>query len=177
MISVSVTSRRSSVQVLEELGRLYDFTTEELGAIALRGRLVSSTMLRQLIGQGRVSQAARLLERPYDLEGDVVAGHGVGSRQTVPTLNLAPDTEVLPAIGVYVTRTHDLDDRRTWPSITNVGYKRPTFHADGEESKVSIETFLLDSGSRTAPPRGASARGISCGACGRSIAGSPTRRL
>jgi riboflavin kinase/FMN adenylyltransferase len=129
-----------NVRVLEELGRKYGFTTEEVKAVTVRGRLVSSTALRQLIEAGRVAQAARLLERPYALEGEVVAGRGVGSKQTVPTLNLATDTEVLPASGVYVTRTHDLDGGRWWPSVTNVGY-RPTF---GDSRELSIETFLLE---------------------------------
>jgi riboflavin kinase/FMN adenylyltransferase len=128
-----------NVRVLTELGRKYGFTTEEVKAVMVRGRLVSSTALRQLIEAGLVAQAARLLERPYALEGEVVAGHGVGSKQTVPTLNLAPNTEVLPATGVYVTRTRDLEDGRSWPSITNVGH-RPTF---GIDQKISIETFLL----------------------------------
>jgi riboflavin kinase/FMN adenylyltransferase len=137
--------------VLQELGRKYGFTTEEVKAVTVRGRVVSSTALRQLIEAGRVAQAARLLERHYALEGDVVAGRGVGSKQTVPTLNLATNTEVLPATGVYVTRTVGQDSSparvlqdplfaaRVWQSITNVGY-RPTF-GDGHE--LSIETFLL----------------------------------
>ena len=129
-----------NVRVLGELGRKYGFTTEEVKGVTVRGQLVSSTGLRQLIEAGRVSQAARLLERPYALEGEVVAGRGVGSKQTVPTLNLAANTEVLPATGVYVTRAHDLDDRRAWPSVTNVGY-RPTF---GHNREISIETFLLE---------------------------------
>jgi riboflavin kinase/FMN adenylyltransferase len=129
-----------NVRVLAELGRKYGFTTEEVSAVTVRGRLVSSTALRQLIEAGLVAQAARLLERSYALEGDVVAGRGVGSKQTVPTLNLAANTEVLPAIGVYVTRTHDLEDARFWPSITNVG-RRPTF---GVSHDISIETFLLE---------------------------------
>ena len=128
-----------NVRVLEELGRKYGFTTEEVKAVTVRGRLVSSTAVRQLIEAGLVSQAARLLERPYALEGEVVAGRGVGSKQTVPTLNLAPNTEVLPATGVYVTRTRDLENHRVWPSVTNVGY-RPTF---GDDQQISIETFLL----------------------------------
>jgi riboflavin kinase/FMN adenylyltransferase len=133
-----------NVQVLEELGRQYGFSTEVLGAITLRGRLVSSTTLRHLIDKGRVSAAGRLLGRPFALEGAVVAGHGIGSRQTVPTLNLAPNTEVLPATGVYVTRTQDLEDGRVWPSITNVGY-RPTFDHDGHaQGDLSIESFLLE---------------------------------
>jgi riboflavin kinase/FMN adenylyltransferase len=137
-----------NVRVLGELGRKHGFTTEEVKAVTVRGRLVSSTGLRQLIEAGRVSQAARLLERPYALEGEVVAGRGVGSKQTVPTLNLAANTEVLPATGVYVTRTHSLDGRREWPSVTNVGY-RPTF---GDSPEISIETFLLEP-LDAAPPR------------------------
>jgi riboflavin kinase / FMN adenylyltransferase len=129
-----------NVRVLGELGRKYGFTTEEVKAVTVRGRVVSSTGLRQLIEAGRVAQAARLLERPYALEGEVVAGRGVGSRQTVPTLNLAANTEVLPATGVYVTRTRDLENDRVWPSVTNVGC-RPTF-SDSQE--LSIETFLLE---------------------------------
>jgi riboflavin kinase/FMN adenylyltransferase len=138
-----------NAQVLEQLGNRYGFTTEVIGAMTLRGRLVSSTAVRQFLGEGKVAQAARLLERPYSLEGAVVAGRGVGSKQTVPTLNLATESEVLRARGVYVTRTHDLDDERTWVSVTNVGY-RPTFGGDGA---ISIETFLLDPLAGEAPAR------------------------
>ncbi len=129
-----------NVRVLRELGAKYGFTTEEVKAVMLRGHLVSSTSLRVLIETGRLAQAARLLGRPYGLEGEVVAGRGVGSKQTVPTLNLATQTEVLPATGVYVTATRDLEGGRIWPSVTNVGH-RPTF---GEGQEISIETFLLE---------------------------------
>jgi riboflavin kinase / FMN adenylyltransferase len=132
--------KSGNVRVLEELGRKYGFSTEEVKPVTVRGRLVSSTALRQLIEAGKVAQAARLLERPYALEGEVVPGRGVGSKQTVPTLNLATQTEVLPATGVYVTHTHDLAGVRVWPSVTNIGY-RPTF---GEGQELSIETFLLE---------------------------------
>ncbi len=78
-------------------------------------------------------------ESPFALEGKVVPGQGIGSKQTVPTLNLDPLNEVLPKTGVYVTRTRDLDSTRSWKSITNIG-NRPTF--DGHT--LTIETFLLD---------------------------------
>ncbi len=81
-----------------------------------------------------------MLGRPYELEGEVVHGHGIGSTKTVPTLNLATAAEVLPKPGVFITRTRDLEDGRRWHSITNVGY-RPTF---GDNDRLSIETFLLD---------------------------------
>jgi len=79
-----------------------------------------------------------LLERPYSLQGEIVPGQGIGSKQTVPTLNLSTHAEVLPAIGVYITRTRDLDSERVWDSITNVG-NRPTFSGEG----LTVETFLL----------------------------------
>jgi riboflavin kinase/FMN adenylyltransferase len=100
--------------------------------------VVSSSGIRELIRAGQVSLAARFLTRPYGLEGRVVAGRGVGSKQTVPTLNLAAEAEVLPAGGVYITRTRDRT--RDWNSLTNVGY-RPTF---GKSDELSVETFLLD---------------------------------
>jgi riboflavin kinase / FMN adenylyltransferase len=81
-----------------------------------------------------------LLQRPYTLEGEVVHGRGVGRSQTVPTINLATTVELIPARGVYITRTCDLDGGRQWNSITNIGY-RPTFGASDE---LTIETFLLD---------------------------------
>jgi riboflavin kinase/FMN adenylyltransferase len=129
-----------NVAVLSDLGLRFGFATEAIPPVSCRGRVVSSTVIREAIVAGRVAWAARLLQHAYGLEGDVVRGHGVGSRQTVPTLNLATRAEVLPARGVYVTRTLDRDDGRAWNSITNVGY-RPTFSTAHE---LSIETFLLD---------------------------------
>ena len=128
------------VRVLAELGAKLGFTTEIIPPVTCRGRVASSSVIREAIQVGRVALAARLLQHPYGLEGEVVKGHGVGAKQTVPTLNLATEAEVVPARGVYITRTCDLDDRRIWNSITNVGY-RPTFGAD---EQLSIETFLLE---------------------------------
>ncbi|MBZ5727466.1 MAG: bifunctional riboflavin kinase/FAD synthetase [Acidobacteriia bacterium] len=133
-----------NTRVLAELGRRLGFATEVVPAVACRGRIVSSSGIRELILAGRISLAARFLERPYALEGEVVSGRGVGSKQTVPTLNLSTTAELIPAPGVYVTRTRDRDCAREWTSITNVGY-RPTFGSSGE---LSIESFLLD----PAPP-------------------------
>ena len=125
--------------VLAELGRKYGFTTEILPAITVRGRVVSSSGIRALIETGQVARAGRLLEHPYALEGAVESGLGIGSKLTVPTLNLAASGELLPASGVYITRTSDLEDGRGWPSVTNIGY-RPTF--DGK--RLTVETYLLE---------------------------------
>ena len=125
-----------NTELLTALGKTEGFETRVAGAVSYRGRVVSSSEVRKSIDEGNVSLAWRLLKRPYSISGEVVRGHGVGSKQTVPTLNLRTDAQVLPARGVYVTRT---SNGRRWNSITNVGY-RPTFGGD----QLSIETFLLD---------------------------------
>ena len=131
-----------NTDVLAELGRHFGFETEVVHAVRYRGRMVSSSGIRRLIEAGSVAVAARLLQHPYALEGEVVSGRGVGSTQTVPTLNLATASEEIPAAGVYVTRTTALGaaHSRAWNSVTNIGY-RPTF---GSSDQLSIETFLLE---------------------------------
>lgn len=127
-------------ETLRTLGLQFGFDIEIVGPVSWRGVTISSSEIRRRIQDGEVSRACRMLGRPYALEGPVIHGHGIGSRKTVPTLNLATAAEVLPATGVYVTETTDVSTSRKWRSVTNVGY-RPTF---GSDDRLSIETFLLD---------------------------------
>lgn len=126
--------------LLESFAKRFGFKVEIVPPLYCRGIRVSSSAVRAMVESGGVARAAKLLMRPYALAGAVVSGHGVGSRKTVPTLNLATKCEVLPNVGVYVSRTFDLESERWWESVTNVGY-RPTF---GGDDQLSIETFLLD---------------------------------
>ncbi len=127
-----------NVEALRRLGSRFGYEVQVVEPFYCRGELASSSQIRRWIGEGRVARARRLLGRPFAVEGAVVHGHGVGSRRTVPTLNLAPDTEVLPGRGVYVTCTTDPATGRQWPSVTNVGF-RPTFGG----TELTIETYLL----------------------------------
>jgi len=131
---------------LEELGDRFSFETEIIEPVVWRKRVISSTEIRRSIEAGNVSLACRMLGRPYALRGVVVPGEGRGSKQTVPTLNLDTQAEVLPKSGVYVTRTRERGGASEWPSITNVGY-RPTF--DGQHR--TIETYLLSALDGAAP--------------------------
>ena len=130
--------QKGTAALLQSLGERFDFRVQLIQPILVRGERVSSSQVRRHVELGEVGRAARLLSRPYSLDGAVVPGEGIGRRQTVPTLNLAPDSEVLPASGVYVTCTRDLESGRKWQSITNVGF-RPTFNGQS----LTIETFLL----------------------------------
>ncbi|MEJ5367375.1 MAG: bifunctional riboflavin kinase/FAD synthetase [Bryobacteraceae bacterium] len=132
---------------VEDLRRLAEqdgVRAEIVPLLVRRGVRVSSSEIRRLLAEGNVSRASRMLERPYSIAGNVVAGAGRGAREVVPTLNLETSsledsTSALPQDGVYVTRTEDLDADRRWNSVTNIGY-RPTF--DGRH--LTIETYLLD---------------------------------
>lgn len=132
------------VTLLRELGREFRFAVEVIEAVSTRGRVVSSSAVREALLAGRAGLARRLLGYDFALEGIVVPGHGIGQKQTVPTLNLdvrslEAEQRLIPRTGVYVTQTQDLQDGRSWPSITNIGY-RPTFGGD----ELSIETYLLE---------------------------------
>lgn len=122
-----------NVDLLWQLGPQAGFTVHVIDPIQVRGGLVSSTRIRGLLTQGRVSLAARLLGRPYEVVGPIVPGRGIGSKQTVPTYNLAPYPELLPKRGVYITTTNGV------PSVTNIGHN-PTFG----ETKLHLESHLLE---------------------------------
>jgi riboflavin kinase/FMN adenylyltransferase len=127
------------VSLLQQLGARHGFAVEVIPPVAYEGEIVSSTVIRREIAAGNVTHAARLLGRTFALTGEVVSGTGTGRRFTFPTLNLKPDQELLPARGVYVTRTRLEGETRSRRSVTNIGM-RPTFNGSG----LSVETHLLD---------------------------------
>jgi phosphoribosyl 1,2-cyclic phosphate phosphodiesterase len=127
------------VKFLRELGMRHGFAVVVHPAVTMDGENLSSTLIRQEIARGDVTQAARLLGRPFVLTGEVVSGTGTGRKFTFPTLNLKPDQELLPGNGVYITRTLLEGETNSHRSVTNIGV-RPTFNGSG----LSVETHLLD---------------------------------
>src|SRR5437667_389631 len=136
------------VKLLTELGKKHGFDVVIVPPVVYRGEVVSSTIIRREIAEGDVSHAARLLGRPFALTGEVVSGTGTGRRFTFPTLNLAPEQELLPARGVYITRTCLEGETRSHRSVTNIG-TRPTFNG----ASLSVETHLLDAQPEGTPKR------------------------
>ena len=126
-----------TVQVLRQLGRDMGFAVHDYPEMRLRGEHVSSTHIRKLISEGRVSRARHLLARPFSILSSPGRGRGFGSKYTVPTINLARYEELVPKDGVYITRTRVGEE--CFDSVTNVG-NRPTFGADS----FAVETHLLN---------------------------------
>jgi phosphoribosyl 1,2-cyclic phosphate phosphodiesterase len=127
------------ITLLSELGTKHGFAVVIVPPVVYRGEVVSSTIIRREVAAGDVSHAARLLGRPFALTGEVVSGTGTGRRFTFPTLNLAAEQELIPARGVYITRSCLEGEKRSHRSVTNIGV-RPTFNG----ASLSVETHLLD---------------------------------
>jgi len=126
-----------NVDLLEQLGQEMGFEVKAYPEQKLRGEPVSSSHIRKLLGEGRVSRARHLLARPFCILSAPGRGRGYGSKYTVPTINLARYEELVPEDGVYVTWTRV--GVECFDSVTNVG-NRPTFGADS----FAIETHLLN---------------------------------
>jgi riboflavin kinase / FMN adenylyltransferase len=128
-----------NIQTLRDLGREKDtgFEVHDYPEMRLRGEPVSSSHIRKLLAEGRVSRARHLLARPFSILSTAGRGRGYGAKYTVPTINLAHYEEIVPKDGVYITRTRIGNE--CFDSVTNVG-NRPTFGADS----FAIETHLLN---------------------------------
>jgi riboflavin kinase/FMN adenylyltransferase len=127
----------AGIDGLEQLGRELGFGVRVYAPRSLRGGLVSSSRIRALIAAGEMNHARALLGRPFAVDSTPASGRGFGTRYTVPTINLAPYDELLPANGVYVTTM--TVGGETFEAVTNVG-NRPTF---GEDS-FTVESHLLN---------------------------------
>jgi riboflavin kinase/FMN adenylyltransferase len=125
------------INVLAQLGQEMGFEVKIYSEEKLRGEPVSSSHIRKLLQEGRVSRARHLLARPFSILGAPGRGRGYGTKYTVPTINLARYEELVPKDGVYITWTQVGAER--FDSVTNVG-NRPTFGSDS----FAIETHLLN---------------------------------
>jgi riboflavin kinase/FMN adenylyltransferase len=127
----------AGVEELRKFGQGFGFALQIHSPVHVRGLEVSSSSIRSLVAAGDVRRARWMLGRPFAVRSTKATGRGIGTRLLVPTLNLAPYEELLPAFGVYVTRL--TVGQRCFQAVTNVG-NRPTF---GEPS-FAVESHILD---------------------------------
>jgi riboflavin kinase / FMN adenylyltransferase len=130
--------RSGDLLVLQRLGRDLGFEVQGLPPVLEGGRPVSSTRIREAVGQGAVDEAGRLLGRAFFIDGRVVRGDGRGRTIGVPTANVEPENEMIPGRGVYAARCR-VPGGGVFPAVVNVG-ERPTFGA----GRTTVEAHLLD---------------------------------
>ncbi|MCH7517937.1 MAG: bifunctional riboflavin kinase/FAD synthetase [Candidatus Dadabacteria bacterium] len=129
--------REGNLDLLDKMGKEYDFDTEVVETALIDGEIVSSTAIRNLVREGNMTKAGKFLGYNFYIEGQVKEGERRGRQIGFPTANLDTDWDILPKVGVYATLAHV--DGRVLNSITNVGY-RPTFG----NNELVIETHIFN---------------------------------
>ena len=117
-------------------------------AVTVGGRVVSSTLIREMISTGNMERTAMYLGRPYAFSGTVKHGRHIGTSGGFPTINIpAPARQMLPPNGVYFSRI--VINGIEYKSISNIGVN-PTVSQDNDQAELitkpqkTIETFIFD---------------------------------
>ncbi len=129
--------RKGNTAFLAGQARHYGFTIEVLEPIMADQQTYSSTAIRQILREGRVADAIKVLGRNFTLDGEVVHGDGRGRKLGFPTANLVTEKEILPRDGVYAVKVKWHEDY--YDGVINIGC-RPTF----APSAPTLEIHLLD---------------------------------
>ena len=132
------SGRQGNIDLLRKMGNDLGFNIHVVDPIHLNNTLVSSTSIRNLVQEGNISEAKRLLGRDYQISGVVKTGMGRGGRELgFPTANLTPVDELIPKKGVYAVKAYINDVE--YNGVCNIGVN-PTFGG----TSLSIETYILD---------------------------------
>jgi riboflavin kinase/FMN adenylyltransferase len=131
--------RAGDIPRLREIGRSRGFAVEPVPLRLDDGIPISSTRVREALGEGRVADAARLLGRLYTLSGAVVRGDGIGRTLGFPTANLRlHDEKLVPAHGIYAVWAR-IDEGERSAGAMSIGV-RPTFGGQ----VPTLEVHLID---------------------------------
>ncbi len=131
--------RRGNLELLQKLGAELQFVVHGLAAVALDGKPVSSTRIREAVQAGELEAVSQMLGRTYSLAGTVMQGDGVGRKLGFATANLNVKGLALPPNGVYAV--HAKVEGKTCRAVANIGI-RPTLQNANPE--VRVEAHLLE---------------------------------
>ena len=130
--------RSGDIPLMRQLGERHGFTVDTIAPVQLDGQTVSSTRIREALRAGNPRAAARLLTRPYAIEGVVQHGDKVGTDIGYPTANIDMTKYLRPAYGIYAVRGR-LPDGRIVDGVANLGI-RPMF----QPPKELLEPYFFD---------------------------------
>jgi riboflavin kinase/FMN adenylyltransferase len=133
-------NKKGNPQILKQIGSLFNLQVEIIDSLIIEETMVSSSKIRELIKNGQVEKASKLLGRHYSILGKVIEGAKRGHLLGFPTANLEISEELTPLPGVYAVEV--LWKRQSFKGVANVGWN-PTFQTEGE-GKISSEVYILD---------------------------------
>ena len=132
-------ARRGNFALLKEKSHEFGFKVEETDSYLLAGHRISSTMIRDALGEGDLALAARMLGRSYSVSGRVAHGDKRGRTIGFPTANIEMFRKNTPIEGVFAVIMTGIDEQEI-TGVANVG-TRPTI---GGGTRVVLETYLFD---------------------------------
>lgn len=125
--------------LLKEKAAKCGYEVQIIDKVCYKGRVVSSTYVREEVAKGSMEEANHLLGTPYSIWGNVMHGNRFGRTIGMPTVNLMPSVnKLLPPNGVYYSLVY-LEGKK-YAGITNIGYK-PTVSC---ENQLGVETYIYD---------------------------------
>ncbi|MDP3804898.1 MAG: bifunctional riboflavin kinase/FAD synthetase [Candidatus Omnitrophota bacterium] len=126
-------------ELLKKLSFKLGFKAEIVKPVKVRGRVVSSSAIRDYISKGELEKAQALLGRPVSILGTVVKGTGLARHLGYPTANVNPHHETIPPTGVYAVRIKF--GSRRFNGVLNIG-TRPTFYSPTDlEPSIEVHIF------------------------------------
>jgi riboflavin kinase/FMN adenylyltransferase len=130
--------RAGDFNFLMKAGVTEGFTVEAATTIEVDGERVSSTRLRQVLAEGDLALAEKLLGRPFSIAGRVMHGQALGRQLGAPTANVQLKRKSTPLSGVFMVST--CVDGKTQAAVANIGM-RPSVDSDGNPH---LEVHLLN---------------------------------
>ncbi|MBU1365730.1 MAG: bifunctional riboflavin kinase/FAD synthetase [Gammaproteobacteria bacterium] len=132
--------RSGDFAMLQEAGQRFGFAVEAMGSVLADGERVSSSAVRRALLAGDMEHAARLLGRPYIIDGQVSHGQKLGRQIGFATANLRIKHNPLPMTGVFAVEVSGLGDKPL-PGVANLGV-RPT--VGGTRPLLEVHLFDFD---------------------------------
>ncbi len=129
--------RAGDFELLQKMGRQYDFSVAAHDTYELDGARVSSGRVRDSLTNSNFELAEKLLGRPFTIEGEVTQGQQLGRTLDFPTANIVLPTHMMPVNGVFAVKV-SLADEQNLLGVANIG-KRPT--VDGTENRLEVHLF------------------------------------
>ncbi|WP_369927434.1 bifunctional riboflavin kinase/FAD synthetase [Xanthomonas sp. NCPPB 2632] len=132
--------RGGDFALLQSMGAELGFTAHAVAPVLVDGERVSSTRVRQLLGESRFTDAATLLGRPFVIDGHVEYGKQLGRTLGYPTANVHLPERVSPVRGIFAVRIGVGEGPCSWPGVASLGV-RPTVN---EVAEPLLEAHLFD---------------------------------
>ncbi len=127
--------RQGNIKTLKKYSKIFNYKTIITSPLKSTSKVISSTIIRKKISQGKISEVNRLLDRKWCINGKVIKGQKRGRKIGFPTCNINILDYVIPKLGVYAVTVKNSKFKRK--GIANLGY-RPTFRGKNLLLEVNI---------------------------------------